>query len=144
MGRIVNPVKGIKIIKDYIINTDNNIIHNHYGIDIISRTGKNKVYSIWDGFVVYDIFDFFKITRHYKKMYSKAVIITSIIDGKTYHVRYMNLKKANVEKGDIVKAGDLIGTYNNQGDKCYLHIDVFNTDFTQTINPRKIFTFIGA
>ncbi len=70
-------------------------------------------------------------------------MIESVVDGKTYLVRYAHLKNGgfNVSEGDTVKAGDLIGYSGNTGCSTgpHLHIDITVNGVPNVTYPRNIF-----
>lgn len=80
----------------------------------------------------------------------------SIINGKTYFIKYNHLNKVQVKKGDSVNVGDVIGYSGNTGNAAqkaiipHIHFQVFdskwnlldpfdyiNTKFDSNFNPIK-------
>lgn len=110
----------------------------HNGDDIGTPIG-SKVYSMRDGKVVatetqsvaeiqslgFCNLGFTKINGAQKNL-----MIESVVDGKTYTIRYAHLSEFKVKVGDTVKAGDFValsgdtGCVTAQGDPSHLHIDI--------------------
>ena len=65
------------------------------------------------------------------------LIIESVVNGTTYVHRYAHLSKFNVNAGDTVKAGDLVGYSGDTGcsSGAHLHLDINSG----AIFPREIF-----
>lgn len=116
----------------------------HSGNDIPAPEG-SKIYSIRDGVV--------KLAEAQRFTYACPVTpqgpiqnnieIESVVDGKTYLVRYAHLKDGgfNVKAGDTVKAGDLIGYTGNTGCSSgpHLHVDITVDGVRYSVFPVDIF-----
>jgi len=64
---------------------------------------------------------------------SRAIAVV-IDDGNGYRSLYVHLAKVNVQKGDIVQAGDLIGWEGETGNAtgCHLHFGIFSPSETDS------------
>ncbi len=114
----------------------------HDGIDVISADDDRRVYSICDGKVVYDFDDYCHMRRYEKpNTGGNMIIVTSVINGLTYHIRYLHLIKNYVSKGDMVTKGMLLGEYGDVGYSfgAHVHIDVYVADWSKKINPHDLF-----
>lgn len=101
----------------------------HDGIDFISEVS-NEVFSASDGMVVFDKDDYDERKRWQTGKGHTAgnmVIVTSVLNGVTYHFRYLHLGENFVSKGGVIKAGQLIGMYADVGFSfgAHLHFDCF-------------------
>lgn len=113
----------------------------HYGIDFVSATNDRTVFSISQGFVAYDYDDYCEIRRFEKpNTGGNMIIVTSEINGLTYHIRYLHLEQNFVNKGDEVKKGMPIGIYGDVGYSfgAHVHVDVYVADWSKKINPHDI------
>lgn len=136
-------VKEPKITSDYgverILPDSKKQVHD--GIDFISLKGDRTVYSITNGFVAYDFDDYCHMRRYEKpNTGGNMIIVTSVINGLTYHIRYLHLIKNYVSKGDMVTKGMLLGEYGDVGYSfgAHVHIDVYVADWSKKINPHSI------
>lgn len=86
----------------------------HYGIDLKLKPG-DSIKSVFDGIV--------RIVAFEKKGYGKFVVLRHTNGLETL---YGHLSKQNVEVGDFVKAGDIIGFGGNTGRSTgpHLHFEV--------------------
>lgn len=113
----------------------------HTGVDIISKIDNRTVYSPVEGYVAYDFDDYCHIKRYEKpNTGGNMVIITAIIDGVTYHVRFLHLVKNYVRKGFVVIPRMAIGEYGDVGYSfgAHLHLDVYDSTWTHKINPAEL------
>jgi len=113
----------------------------HNGVDFISRISDRSVFSVTQGFVAYDFDDYCHIKRYEKpNTGGNMIIITSVINGKTYHVRYLHLAKNFVSKGQMVHEGVLIGEYGDVGYSfgAHVHLDIYSADWTTRVNPHDL------
>ncbi len=108
---------------------------SHNGIDIASPTG-NAVYSAEDGEVV-AVGNQDKYC--YKGAYGKFVVINH---NNNLTTLYAHLSLYSVEKGDIVKRGDIIGYIGNTGFSTGSHLH-FTVYFTPTFRMTRS-NFCGA
>jgi len=136
-------VRNAKITSDYgarrVLPDGNANIHD--GIDFVSKINDKTVYSVTDGYVVYDFDDYCHIKRYEKpNTGGNMVIVTSVIKGVTYHIRYLHLVKNNVVKGQMVYDGMPIGEYGDVGYSfgAHLHLDIYNSTWTKKINPHEL------
>lgn len=67
----------------------------------------------------------------------KNLMIESVLNGKTYTIRYAHLNEFKVKVGDVVKAGDVVALSGNTGcsQSAHLHVDINAGE----IYPRDIF-----
>ena len=118
----------------------------HNGIDFISRDD-NRVFSIADGIVVYDMDDYDHLKRWIDLKHSAGnyMIIQHHIGNEDYYVRYLHLEYNLKQKGESVKIGELIGKYGDYGISygAHLHIDCYNIEWKQ-IDPTFIFSGVEA
>lgn len=136
-------VKKAKITSDYGVERilPDGSRDEHDGIDFISESNEKTVFSLTNGFVAYDFDDYCEIKRYQKpNTGGNMVIITSVIKGKTYHIRYLHLVKNNVVKGQMVYEGMAIGEYGDVGYSfgAHVHIDVYDSNWSKKINPHDI------
>ena len=136
-------VRNAKITSDYgverVLPDGKKQVHD--GIDFISLKGDRTVYSITNGFVAYDFDDYCHMRRYEKpNTGGNMVIVTSVIKGVTYHIRYLHLVKNNVVKGQMVYDGMPIGEYGDVGYSfgAHLHLDIYNSTWTKKINPHEL------
>jgi murein DD-endopeptidase MepM/ murein hydrolase activator NlpD len=140
---MTSPVRNPKITSDYGIKRKlpDGREDIHDGIDYISKDGNKNVFAICNGFVAYD-FDDYCVAKRYQKPNTggNMIIITSVINNKTYHIRYLHLRKNNVFKGQFIPEGVLIGVYGDVGYSfgAHLHLDIYNSTWTKKINPHEL------
>ena len=139
----IYPVREPLVTSDYgarrVLPDGNANIHD--GIDFVSKINDKTVYSVTDGYVVYDFDDYCEIKRYQKpNTGGNMIIVTSVINGLTYHIRYLHLKKNYVSKGDMVTKGMLLGEYGDVGYSfgAHVHIDVYVADWSKKVNPHSI------
>lgn len=145
--KISKPVNNLKITSRYGYRWLNNKLQFHDGIDVISQTGDNSVFSIFDGVVVYD-FDFYiHKLRFEDKKHSGGnyIIIKSILENEIYFIRYLHLLKNYLSISEVVSSGDLIGEYADVGYSfgSHLHIDAFDSRWKK-INIEKFLKKYGV
>lgn len=113
----------------------------HDGIDLATRCG-DDIRAAHDGTVLYAgrNFDVYlgyrgKPEQIYARLEQQGrvntlPIVIVIDDGNGYRSVYVHLKKANVEAGDLVKAGDVIGAEGATGyaTGCHLHYGLIRMD----------------
>lgn len=88
----------------------------HHGIDI--GIYRQPVYSSASGVV---------FSTSPKSGYGNTVLITHIIDGRTYTTLYAHLESVSVSPGQVVSQGDRIGTSGNTGGSStghHLHFEI--------------------
>lgn len=104
----------------------------HNGIDIDTGTG-DPIYAIADGCVVKGKGDYDKVNGNY-------VVISH---GGSMYSCYCHLVKAKAKKGEIVKAGDVIGysgsTGWSTGDHLHFGIKKVKSGKTQFLNPLSFY-----
>ena len=138
-----SPVRNPKITSDYGVQRTlpDGKVNIHDGIDYVSETNNRSVYSITNGFVAYDFDDYNEMHRYESpNTGGNMVIITSVINNKTYHIRYLHLRKNFVVKGQLVPEGAVIGEYADVGYSfgAHLHLDVYTADWKKKINPHEL------
>jgi len=116
----------------------------HSGLDIKAEVNTNT-FSMYDG-KVSDIRNSFSPGEPKKKSYGNYILVTTKINGETVFIKYNHLNQVNVKKGDIIKAGDVIGLNGNTGNAAidddiipHIHLQVFNTEW-ESINPLDFLT----
>jgi murein DD-endopeptidase MepM/ murein hydrolase activator NlpD len=122
----------------------------HDGLDIATFCG-DKVRAAHDGTVLYagrnfDVFLGYQgepeaiYARLEKQGRVRTLPIVIVVDdGNGYRSIYVHLNKANVEAGDVVSAGDIIGAEGNTGlsTGCHLHYGLIRMDGTwQQVLPQ--------
>lgn|SRR5699024_5141537 len=88
----------------------------HHGIDL--GIHRQPVYSSASGVV---------FSTSPKSGYGNTVLITHIIDGRTYTTLYAHLESVSVSPGQVVSQGDRIGTSGNTGGSStghHLHFEI--------------------
>jgi murein DD-endopeptidase MepM/ murein hydrolase activator NlpD len=131
--RVSKPLKDLKITSHYGLRSLDGKMQFHDGIDLISTSGNNLVYSIFDGIVCYD-FDFYNHALRFKDKKHSAgnyVIIKSIIDNDIFYIRYLHLIENFVTINQMIDSGQTIGKYGDVGYSfgAHLHIDMFNRNW---------------
>ena len=93
----------------------------HSGTDISASKG-TPVYATYDGVV--------DTALDLTNSYGRHVILKCQVNGETVYIYYAHLDQRNVKKGDIVKAGQQIGTVGSTGnaDGPHLHYEVRNVN----------------
>jgi len=141
----IYPVREPLVTSDYgarrVLPDGNANIHD--GIDFVSKINDKTVYSVTDGYVVYDFDDYCHIKRYEKpNTGGNMIIVTFVYNNITYHIRYLHLIENYVAKGQAIKEGQVIGKYGDVGYSfgAHLHIDVYNSSWTQKINPYTVLT----
>jgi len=117
----------------------------HSGLDIKAEVNTNT-FSMYDG-KVSDIRNSFSPGQYKKGSLGNYIQVTTIINGETVFIKYNHLNQVNVKKGDIIKAGDVIGLNGNTGNANplqgsvipHIHLQVFNTQW-ESINPLDFIT----
>jgi len=122
----------------------------HDGIDLATRCG-DKIRAAHEGTVLYAgrNFDVYlgyrgKPEQIYARLEQQGrvntlPIVIVIDDGNGYRSVYVHLKSADVEAGDVVKAGDIIGAEGATGyaTGCHLHYGLIRMDAGwQEVVPR--------
>lgn len=113
----------------------------HDGLDLATHCG-DEIYAAHDGTVLYAgrNFDVYlgyrgRAEQIYARLEQRGSvntlpIVIVIDDGNGYRSVYVHLKKANVEAGEVVNAGDVIGTEGATGyaTGCHLHYGLIRID----------------
>ena len=117
----------------------------HDGLDVKAAVNTNT-FSMYDG-KVSDIRNSFSPGEYKDGSYGNYILVTTKINGETVYIKYNHLNEVHVKKGDIIKAGDIIGLNGNTGnanppdDKIvpHIHLQVFNTKWG-SLNPFNFLT----
>lgn len=81
--------------------------------------------------------------QYKKDSYGNYVIITTIVDGNTYNIKYNHLNTVSVSAGQPISAGDIIGLTGNTGNANppkskvtpHIHLQVYNSNWSQSLDP---------
>jgi murein DD-endopeptidase MepM/ murein hydrolase activator NlpD len=135
------PVKNPKITSPYGPRKLRGKKQFHDGIDFVSETGDNKVYSIGEGVVCLD-FDYYENARRWidkKHSAGNYIIIRTKIEGKEYYVRYLHIVINYVEIHQFIEEGAIIGEYGDVGYSfgAHLHLDMYNPNWRK-IDPTPV------
>lgn len=117
----------------------------HSGLDVKAAINTNT-FSMYDG-KVSDIRNSFSPGQYKNGSLGNYIQVTTRINGETVFIKYNHLNQVNVKKGDIIKAGDVIGLNGNTGNANppdddiipHIHFQVFNTQW-ESINPLDFLT----
>jgi beta-lactamase regulating signal transducer with metallopeptidase domain len=90
---------------------------SHAEVDFAGTPG-TSVYAVCDGSVIFTGFD---------ESDGNTVIIAVNMSGSSVQIKYSHLESMNVESGDVVKAGDVIGTLGNTGRSTGPHLGLAMT-----------------
>lgn len=97
----------------------------HYGLDLAQPTGE-PIYAAFDGVV--------RISK-YNRSYGHLVIIHHANGLETY---YAHMSKRNVNAGDVVRSGDIIGLCGNTGRSFGSHLHFEIRYMGNAINPEDV------
>ena len=97
----------------------------HYGLDLAQPTGE-PIYAAFDGVV--------RISKR-NKSYGNLVILHHANGLETY---YAHMSKRNVNAGDVVKSGDVIGLCGNTGRSYGSHLHFEVRYMGNAINPENV------
>jgi murein DD-endopeptidase MepM/ murein hydrolase activator NlpD len=139
---MIQPVKEpIRISSKYGWRTIRGKRQFHDGLDYVSDSGDQSVFSIFDGTVVFDFDDYDEARRWTDNKHSggNMIVVKYKLAGADYYVRYLHLISNVVRKGQEVKAGQLLGTYGDVGYSfgAHVHVDVYQFDWKK-IDPGMI------
>jgi len=117
----LDMTKVLKEWKNWPTNPDGGY---HAGADFAIPEG-NEVYAVYSG-TVEDALDLGNSS------YGKYIVIKSTIGEKTRYIYYAHLSEQSVEKGAVVRAGDIIGLTGSTGNSTgpHLHYEVRNENRT--------------
>lgn len=126
------PLKGWYSITSPFGNREGEFAGMHTGIDLVS-SDKN-IYAAGSGVV----------TRSNVETEGGNVIEITHTDkfGKQYVTQYAHLSERNVNVGDTINAGDVIGIMGDTGTMAsgvHLHFSMWDKDTKDLYNPRKLF-----
>jgi murein DD-endopeptidase MepM/ murein hydrolase activator NlpD len=122
----------------------------HDGLDLATHCG-DEILSAHDGTVIYAGRDFdvhLGYQGHPEAIYERLEnqgrvntlpIVVVIDDGNGYRSAYMHLNRADVQAGQVVRAGDVIGAEGDTGfaTGCHLHYTLIRMDGEwQPVVPR--------
>jgi len=112
---------------------------NHNGLDIKSNVNE-KAFAMYGG-TISSIRDTFSPGEYKEDSYGNFIVITTVINGITYNIKYNHLNSVSVIKGQTIKGGDVIGLSGKTGNAGnlnvtpHIHIQVYNSDWTKSLNP---------
>jgi len=113
----------------------------HDGLDIKADVNENA-FAMYSG-TISSIRNTFSPGEYKKDSYGNFVVITTVINGITYNIKYNHLNSVSVVKGQTIKVGDIIGLTGNTGNANppnskvipHIHLQVFNSNWSQSLNP---------
>ena len=119
---------------------------NHNGLDIKANVNENA-FAMYSG-TISSIRNTFSPGQYKKSSYGNFVIITTVINGSTYNIKYNHLNSVSVTQGQTINAGDIIGLSGNTGNANpptgtvipHIHLQVFNSNWSQSLDPEDILT----
>ena len=127
--------------------TDNTICEGvsgkkyHNGLDIHAPVNQNA-FAMYSG-TISSIRNTFSPGEYKKDSYGNFIVITTVIDGITYNIKYNHLNTVSVIQGQRINSGDIIGLTGNTGNANsptseiipHIHLQVFNSNWSQSLNP---------
>ncbi len=118
------PVHGAVITQKFRPKKRSPYRRRHQGIDLAAPKG-TPIYAIDHGRVTY--------AGHGKTGYGRLVVVTHL--NKAYKSYYAHLSRYKVNRGDIVKKGDLLGLMGESGRATgvHLHFEIRKNKFA--LNP---------
>ncbi len=109
----------------------------HDGLDVKVEPN-SYLFSMYTGTVT-NIRNSFEPGEYKKDSYGNFITITSTINGTTYSIKYNHLNNVNVEVGQTVTVGEILGLTGNTGNAAARgvvpHIQIYNSNFSQSLNP---------
>jgi len=126
-------------------STRNGTLAIHHGVEFPNPYG-TPVHAAAGGKVVYAGNDDKEIFGPYQNFYGKVVILQhdDIINGKGLYSLYGHLSEIDVNEGEMILAGDVLGQVGTSGvaDGSHLHFEVRYeiNDYRNTTNPVLWFT----
>lgn len=96
----------------------------HQGIDLAAKKN-TPIYAVDHGIVTY--------AGHGRTGYGRLVVIQHI-DGR-YHSYYAHLSRYKVERGDVVRKGDVVGLMGRSGRATGVHLHFEIRKDTLAVNP---------
>lgn len=111
----------------------------HDGLDVKVEPN-SYLFSMYTGTVT-NIRNSFDPGEYKKDSYGNFITITSTINGTTYSIKYNHLNNVNVEVGQTVTVGEILGLTGNTGNAAargvvpHIHIQIYNSNFSQSLNP---------
>ncbi len=117
-------------------------LKGHEGLDL-KAAPNSKVFSMYDGKVV-NLRDSFAAGKYKFNSKGNFVLVRYQVNGETIYVQYNHLNKVSVTKGQLVKAGDIIGLSGTTGNvpedvTPHVHIEVYNSVW-KMVNPADYLT----
>lgn len=137
------PMRAPHITSPFGQRTINCVPNFHAGIDIAPADGDGTVLAVARGRVIIDHDNYNPALRYNLQAPDsggRMVILQHEIDGAVWFTRYLHLDSNVVSLGQIVEAGQPIGTFGNLGYSygAHLHFDMFNAGW-QIIDPTPLF-----
>ncbi len=112
----------------------------------LKATPNSDVYSMYDGKVV-DLRNSFAPGTYKEDSKGNFVLVRYQVNGETIYVQYNHLNKVSVTKGQLVKAGAIIGLSGTTGNvdeetTPHVHIEVYtiNNGVWKMLNPMDYIT----
>lgn len=108
----------------------------HAGIDIADESPDAVIVAAASGTV---------IRSYYSATYGNCVLITHMINGKTFTTLYAHLEKSTVTTGQSISKGEMLGYMGNTGDSTgkHLHFEIhegqWNYEKSNSVNPLLYF-----
>jgi murein DD-endopeptidase MepM/ murein hydrolase activator NlpD len=115
----------------------------HDGMDIEAIPGSNT-FAMYSGRVT-NIRNTFSPGQYLRNSYGNYVIIRFVSGSNTFSLKYNHLNQVDVEEGQSVNTGDVIGTAGNTGNAAssgvtpHIHLQVFNSSW-ESIDPSDFLT----
>jgi murein DD-endopeptidase MepM/ murein hydrolase activator NlpD len=114
---------------------------NHDGLDIHAPVNQNA-FAMYSG-TISSIRNTFSPGEYEEGSYGNYIVITTVINGITYNIKYNHLNTVSVIQFQTINVGDVIGLTGNTGNANpptstvtpHIHLQVFNSNWSQRLNP---------
>lgn len=121
------PVYGASLTQAFRPKKRSPYRRRHQGIDL-AATKDTPIYAIDHGIVTY--------AGHGRTGYGRLVVVTHM--NKQYKSYYAHLSRYKVERGDIIRKGDLIGLMGRSGRATGVHLHFEVRKQNLAINPLDV------
>ncbi len=121
------PVYGASLTQKFRPNKARPYRRRHQGIDL-AASHNTPIYAIDHGVVTY--------AGHGRSGYGRLVVVTHM--NQKYKSYYAHLSRYKVEKGDIVRKGDLVGLMGRSGRATGVHLHFEVRKQNLAINPLDV------
>jgi len=117
---------------------------NHSGLDVKANVNENA-FAMYSG-TISSIRNTFSPGKYKGNSYGNFVVITTVINGSTYNIKYNHLNSVSVTQGQTINVGDIIGLTGNTGNAAdpdvipHIHLQVFNSNWSQSLDPEDFLT----